>query len=105
MSARKDCSRQSKPVARQWILAPAEIRVNIIRISHKSGHGHIPTSFSIIECLCAVYNQMRRDPLRPDDPERDIFILSKWARITRLVFHYCFVRLFPDRKGLRIRCL
>src|SRR5262249_12946496 len=54
-----------------------EIRANIIRVSHKSGHGHIPTSFSIVECLCAVFNQMRHDPHNPKDPNRDIFILSK----------------------------
>ncbi len=54
-----------------------EIRRNIIKVSHASGHGHIPTSFSIIEALCAIYNQMGNDPKNPDDPDRDIFILSK----------------------------
>lgn len=53
------------------------IRRNIIEVSHSSGHGHIPTSFSIVESLCAVYNQMRHDPKNPSDPKRDIFILSK----------------------------
>ena len=54
-----------------------EIRQNIIHVSHKSGHGHIPTSFSIVEMLCAVYNQMSHDGKKPQDPQRDIFILSK----------------------------
>ncbi|MEO0562769.1 MAG: transketolase [Chloroflexota bacterium] len=54
-----------------------KIRQNIIDISHKSGHGHIPTSFSIIESLCAIYNQMTHNPEKPDDPDRDVFILSK----------------------------
>jgi transketolase len=54
-----------------------EIRENILRISHHSGHGHIPTCFSIIEMLRAVYETMRHDPKRPDWGERDIFILSK----------------------------
>jgi transketolase len=53
------------------------IRSEILRISHKSGHGHIPTSFSIVEMLCAVYQTMRNDPKRPDMPERDLFVLSK----------------------------
>jgi transketolase len=53
------------------------IRENILRISHHSGHGHIPTCFSIIEMLRAVYETMRHDPLRPGWDERDIFILSK----------------------------
>jgi transketolase len=54
-----------------------EIRENILRISHHSGHGHIPTCFSIIELLRAVYETMRHDPKHPDWGERDLFILSK----------------------------
>lgn len=54
-----------------------EIRANILRISHLSGHGHIPTCFSIIEMLRAVYESMRHRPERPDWSERDMFILSK----------------------------
>lgn len=53
------------------------IRESILRISHYSGHGHIPTCFSIIEILYALYGTMRNDPKRPDWNERDIFILSK----------------------------
>jgi transketolase len=54
-----------------------EIRANILQVSHLSGHGHIPTCFSIIEMLRAVYESMRHDPKRPDWVERDMFILSK----------------------------
>ena len=54
-----------------------EIRKSILRASRASGHGHIPTCFSIVEMLCAVYETMKHDPARPDWPERDIFILSK----------------------------
>jgi len=54
-----------------------EIRENILRISHHSGHGHIPTCFSIIEMLRAVYESMKHDPKQPRWAERDIFILSK----------------------------
>lgn len=54
-----------------------KIRSEILTISHKSGHGHIPTSFSIVEMLCAVYQTMKHDPKRPDLPERDLFVLSK----------------------------
>ena len=38
-----------------------KIRSEILAVSHKSGHGHIPTSFSIVEMLCAVYQTMRLD--------------------------------------------
>ena len=54
-----------------------EIRRNILNASRASGHGHIPTSFSIIEMLCAVYDTMKHDPKNPKWEERDIFILSK----------------------------
>jgi transketolase len=54
-----------------------KIRENILLISHHSGHGHVPTCFSIVEMLRAVYDSMRNDPKRPDWTDRDIFILSK----------------------------
>lgn len=53
------------------------IRADILAISHRSGHGHVPTCFSVVEALVAVYAAMRHDPARPDWPERDLFILSK----------------------------
>jgi transketolase len=53
------------------------IRAEILSASQKSGHGHIPTSFSIVEMLSALYATMRHDPKRPNMAERDIFILSK----------------------------
>ncbi len=54
-----------------------EIRKRILCASRASGHGHIPTTFSVIEMLCAVYETMKYDPVQPQSPERDIFILSK----------------------------
>ena len=54
-----------------------QIRHDILMASRVSGHGHIPTSFSIVEMLYATYGVMRHDPKKPAWPERDIFILSK----------------------------
>jgi transketolase len=54
-----------------------DIREHILRVSHHSGHGHIPTCFSIIEMLRAVYESMQHDPKQPHWEKRDIFILSK----------------------------
>jgi transketolase len=48
-----------------------------IRCSLKSGHGHLPSSFSMIELTLAAYTVMRHDPAAPGWPERDLFILSK----------------------------
>jgi transketolase len=53
------------------------VRRLILEASAQSGHGHIPTSFSIVEMLYAAYTVMRHDSARPDWDERDIFVLSK----------------------------
>lgn len=53
------------------------IREHILRVAHASGHGHIPTCFSIVESLLAVYQTMRHQPANPLWNDRDIFILSK----------------------------
>lgn len=54
-----------------------QIRENILKCSRISGHGHIPTSFSVIELILAAYGVMKHDPKNPQWPERDIFVLSK----------------------------
>jgi transketolase len=54
-----------------------KIRANILAVSRHSGHGHIPTSFSIVEALYAIYSTIRHDPTNPRWPDRDLFLLSK----------------------------
>lgn len=54
-----------------------KVRENILKISHASGHGHIPTCFSVVEIIYAVYDYMRHDPTNLKWEGRDIFILSK----------------------------
>lgn len=53
------------------------IRKHILRIAQVSGHGHVPTCFSVVEILYAVYETMRHDPKHPEWEGRDLFILSK----------------------------
>lgn len=53
------------------------VRQEVLVASHKSGHGHIPTSFSIIEMALASYAVLRHEPTQPQWPERDLFLLSK----------------------------
>jgi transketolase len=53
------------------------IREYILKVSHASGHGHIPSCFSIVEVLHALYDTMKHDPRDPSWDGRDIFILSK----------------------------
>lgn len=54
-----------------------EIRKAIVRTSFTSGHGHIPSCFSVVESLYALYSVMRHDPGNPDWSDRDLFVLSK----------------------------
>jgi transketolase len=54
-----------------------DIRRQILRVAKESGHGHIPTCFSIVEILWALHSVLRHDPENPSWEERDLFILSK----------------------------
>lgn len=63
-----------------------ETRRDILKIAIESGHGHIPTCFSVVECLYAVYEAMSHDPKDPQWAERDYFILSKGHAS---LAHYC----------------
>jgi transketolase len=48
-----------------------------IRCSLESGHGHLPSSFSIVELALGAYGVMRHDPTNPGWSDRDMFLLSK----------------------------
>lgn len=54
-----------------------EIRKDILKISKASGHGHLPTCFSVVEIMYAIYSVIKHNPNNPSWEERDIFILSK----------------------------
>lgn len=75
--------------------SPLSVRRHILECSAASGHGHIPTSFSVVEMILATYAQMRHFPDRPRSPERDIFILSKGH--AALGYYCCLAELgyFP----------
>ncbi len=68
-----------------------EIRKHILHISKDSGHGHVPTCFSIVEMLYATYEVMQHDPHNPSWENRDIFILSKGHGA---LAHYCILADF-----------
>lgn len=68
-----------------------EIRKDILRISKLSGHGHVPTCFSVVEVLYAVYSTIKHDPKNPKWEERDLFILSK---AHAALGHYCVLAKF-----------
>lgn len=54
-----------------------QIREDILSVANASRQGHIPTCFSVVEILWAVYDVMNHDPRDPGLETRDIFILSK----------------------------
>lgn len=68
-----------------------QIREDILKISKASGHGHMPSCFSVVEILCAAYDTIKHDPRNPGWNERDIFILSKGHAS---LAHYCALARF-----------
>lgn len=55
-----------------------DLKKTIINSSHQAGEGHIPSAFSILDILWVLYDKVLKiDPKNPNDPDRDIFILSK----------------------------
>lgn len=67
------------------------IRLDMLRIAKESGHGHIPSSFSVVEILYAIYETMRHNPKNPLWQERDICVLSKGHAA---LAHYCVLAHF-----------
>lgn len=60
------------------IIINADLRAEIAQIVHQSGEGHIPSCFSIVDILEVVYRKhMDLGLAVGEDPNRDIFILSK----------------------------
>lgn len=68
-----------------------QIRADILAIAHESGHGHIPTCFSVVEILYMIYATMKHDPQNPAWDDRDIFVLSKGHAS---LAHYCVLSHF-----------
>ncbi|MGE5280591.1 MAG: transketolase [Deltaproteobacteria bacterium] len=62
------------------------VRQDILKVAKASGHGHIPSCFSVVEILCAIYGTIRHNPKDPAWTQRDIFILSKGHAS---LAHYC----------------
>ncbi len=55
-----------------------EIRRNALRAIHAAGSGHPGGSLSVVELLTALlFREMRIDPARSRDPDRDRLVLSK----------------------------
>lgn len=56
----------------------AQGRILALELVHRAASGHIGGSLSAMDILTALYfHTMRIDPEKPQDPERDRFVLSK----------------------------
>ena len=55
-----------------------QVRRDIINMTANAGSGHPGGSLSAADLMtCLFFNHMHVDPKRPDDPDRDRFVLSK----------------------------
>ncbi|WFF05893.1 transketolase [Micromonospora sp. WMMD1076] len=58
--------------------AAGRVRRRIVQMCGQARGGHLGGSMSLVEILLTLYQDvMRVDPARPDDPDRDIMVLSK----------------------------
>jgi transketolase len=56
----------------------ADLRIKIAEMVKRSGEGHIPSSYSIVDIINFLYgNILKYNPKNMKDPCRDYFILSK----------------------------
>lgn len=54
------------------------LRENILRVTTKSGEGHLASAFSIMDILWVLYHDiLQTDPKNPQIIDRDRFVLSK----------------------------
>lgn len=84
-----------------------KIRQDIIRITTEAGSGHPTSSLSATEVVTALYfgGFMKFDPKRPDDPNRDRFILSKGHACPVLYSAMCEAGYFPFEEIMTLRKL
>ncbi|HLP07695.1 MAG TPA: transketolase [Opitutaceae bacterium] len=63
----------------------SELRGLILDLSFRGRTPHLGSSLSCADIVALLYNEyLRIDPVRPDDPDRDRFILSKGHAATTL---------------------
>jgi transketolase len=67
------------------------IRQHIIRITTEAGSGHPSSSLSATDMVAALFfgGYLRLDPDKPDDPNRDRFVLSKGHAVPVLYAAMC----------------
>ncbi len=73
-----------------------QIRGRLVEMSHRAGAPHLASSLSCVDILVAAYwGALAIDPRRPDNPDRDRFILSKGHAATTLYATLAHRGFFP----------
>ncbi|MGA2331144.1 MAG: transketolase [Syntrophales bacterium] len=74
-----------------------KIRGKIIEMSHKAQAAHLGSALSCVDVLVALYwHAMAIDPLKPHEPQRDRFILSKGHAAMALFATLAARGFFPE---------
>lgn len=72
------------------------IRGKLLEMSHLSGAPHLGSALSCVDILVAAYwRVLALDPARPDDPDRDRFLLSKGHAAMALYATLAYRGFFP----------
>jgi len=72
------------------------IRGRLVEMSHRAGTPHLGSSLSCTDILVASYwGAVEIDPKKPDDPDRDRFILSKGHAAPALYVTLAYRGFFP----------
>ena len=66
----------------ETLTAPALRRI-ILEQSKRANVGHIGSALSVVDIICALYDQVLSIP-EPSDPDRDRFIMSKGHAVLAL---------------------
>lgn len=76
-----------------------KIRVRLVELSHAARAPHLGSSLSCVDMAVAAYwGFLTIDPTRPDDPDRDRFILSKGHAATTLYAILAEKGFFPAER-------
>jgi transketolase len=74
-----------------------ELRFRLVQMSHRAGTPHLGSALSCVDILVASYwTVLRLDAARPEDPDRDRFILSKGHAATALYATLARRGFFPE---------
>ena len=76
-----------------------EVRKSVLQMAHAAGMAHVGSCFSMVDILAVLYSTVLNvDPNKPEDPDRDIFILSKGHAALALYNILAAAGFFPKEK-------